>query len=360
MSLENENRKLEQDLMKLMDEKHDTFQELLNDQNLTEERKEEIIERIQKEIEDYSKKYKEIIDKMGGTYTDPNIVLKESQIEKQIKDFEDLYGDKIKSIPVEEFLKSIHSGNIENNYKELDENGNIKSSDADPRTKQEAELTDFMDESLNNFDSLLKIEANDDGDKFVLKGSVADAIAIYESKFSEMSDKIEGGYRNPNILLKETEMKRKIEELKAKYDIDNKEEEIAKDETKNSDEKDIENIANESKENEGKFQINEYGEIIREGNESIRDDSVKIQKEDDTKDKSLEKDDNEKWNSRFQEWNQKVEEMPDGQIKKDEATKSIKDVKNRANMVEKNQEEQNKEEQEDFDFRNRPGSRNRW
>ena len=362
MGVEDENIKLEQELKKIMDETYESFNEILEQGYTDEEQKKQIEEKVNKTIDEYRKEYQKISEKMLGTKKDPSIEKRESQIEKQILDLEKIY-DIDKAENIQDFLKSIHSSNIDEKQNiDKEPNDDFKRDGADSRTKQEAELTDFMDESLDNFDKLLNIKTVDDIDKVKMGKSTVEAIAIYENKFKDMSEKIDGGYRNPNILEKETKMKEIIEELKSRYNIESSEEEKAKDETKNSDKEDIENIADESKKNEGKFQINEYGEIIREEKQSIRDE-VGEQEQEKDKDKNNVQDrtqDERIWNERFKDADNKVQKMPDGAKKKEETLKSIKEVKDKESKTEKYNEEEQKriqEEEEEEEFMRRHGRR---
>ncbi|MBP3255912.1 MAG: hypothetical protein J6M60_05440 [Clostridia bacterium] len=360
MGVEDENRKLEQELKKIMNNTYKSFNEVLKEGYVTEEQKKQIEKKINDILDEYRKEYQKITEKMSGTKKDADIKIIESKVEKQIAELEKNY-EIDKSESVQDFLKSIKNANLDENSNSYEEpNGEFKKDGADPRTKQEAELTDFMDESLENFDKLLDIQSTDDLDKNIIGKSVAKAIAIYENKFKDMSEKIDGRYRNPNILEKENQMKEKIEDLKSRYNIESKEEEKAKDETKNSDKEDIENIANKSQKAEGKFQINEYGEIIREEKESIRDEVGKQKQEKDIEKENERSQDEIVWNERFKDADSRVQEMSDGAKRKDETLKSIKEVKDKESQKQQYNEKEQKrieQEEEEEEFMRRHGRR---
>ena len=161
---------------------------------------------IAESIAIYRQKYGDLLEQMGGFYSNPNIMLKESQIEQKIKILESRYRAETQpDINTFDDLDSVSSEN------------NEPSEAQEEKNKLENELMNFMNESYSAFNALLQIESIDIDTHEATKTAAMQSVEIYRSKFSTLLAGMGGFYRDPNILLMEDQIEQMIQRLESQY-----------------------------------------------------------------------------------------------------------------------------------------------
>lgn len=169
---------------------------------------------VSESIEIYKRKYAELLEQTGGYYTNPNIMLKKTQIERMIKRLEERYPDRENEpeIDILAEMESSSSKTDRNNDKEEQEV-------ITQRKKQEDELMSFMNETFHAFDTLLELEDIDEDTHDSIKHAASQSIEIYRSKYAQLLEQMGGFSRNPNVMLKQSQINKMIKRLEAQYGV---------------------------------------------------------------------------------------------------------------------------------------------
>lgn len=138
----------EDELMTFMNESLHSFDALLQLDDIDSDIREINKMAVSESIEIYKRKYAELLKQTGGYYTNPNIMLKKTQIERMIKRLEERYPDRENEpeIDILAEMESSSSKTDRNNDKEEQEV-------ITQRKKQEDELMSFMNETFHAFDT---------------------------------------------------------------------------------------------------------------------------------------------------------------------------------------------------------------
>lgn len=138
----------EDELMTFMNESLHSFDALLQLDDIDSDIREINKMAVSESIEIYKRKYAELLKQTGGYYTNSNIMLKKTQIERMIKRLEERYPDRENEpeIDILAEMESSSSKTDRNNDKEEQEV-------ITQRKKQEDELMSFMNETFHAFDT---------------------------------------------------------------------------------------------------------------------------------------------------------------------------------------------------------------
>ena len=182
--------------MSFMNNSLHTFDALLELEDIDSDIREINRTAVLESINIYKEKYAELLEQAGGYYANPNIILKRTQIEQMIKRLEDRYPDSKKQEVINQ------------------------------KMKQEDELMSFMNETIQSFDTLLQLDDIDEDTHDTIKNAVSQSLEIYKNKYAQLLEQMGGKSRNPNIMLRQSQINQIIKRLEAQYDIIQKEEEI--------------------------------------------------------------------------------------------------------------------------------------
>lgn len=204
----------EDELMTFMNESLHSFDALLQLDDIDSDIREINKMAVSESIEIYKRKYAELLEQTGGYYTNPNIMLKKTQIERMIKRLEERYPDRENEpeIDILAEMESSSSKTDRNNDKEEQEV-------ITQRKKQEDELMSFMNETFHAFDTLLELEDIDEDTHDSIKHAASQSIEIYRSKYAQLLEQMGGFSRNPNVMLKQSQINKMIKRLEAQYGV---------------------------------------------------------------------------------------------------------------------------------------------